>query len=610
MTDFDPDAYLQGAEAPRAFDPDAYLSQPPVKQQGAKTPDGDLFVDMGKAVVGGVVHAAGNLIDIATGTAPGAESHAERWAAPFAINDRYGQLDPDAQRLHESVSRAYDRVAGTGPAATEIKTRFPQAIEGITTVVPAIKTVGGAFTPKPIVDIPTAQAALDHAAANSPQSMGAAAAAPKIAASSPPLQQAFRAAVQQPGGIVNLEAATNHLEADQHGVQLMEGQATRDPIQFSNEQNSTHPDVVKRINVQNQQLTDAIDNIRRDASPGAVQNDPIENGQIAVDALKVYDEPIKADIKAKYDAAKAASAKGDLQMDGSSFVSAANVALKPQSKFRFLPSSVKGILDDVAAADGKMSLDDYQAYDTQLSAEIRKAQRAEDGNAVAAITKVKDALNSIEPIGEETAQAKSLFNTARAAAKARFDELRADPAYRAAVDDVSDGVPKGEPSALADKFLDKYALQGPLANVDRLMAKLDPEAQQAVTAHTLSAFRKASVTNNGFVSPNGFNGALEKYGPKLDSLAPGTRESIESLGRVITNAKVPPPGHMVNYSKSGVLSNAAQGASNVIEHGAGAMVNAKTFGLGMPIIKGIAEGNWAKRTLAPGAGITKLPEKP
>lgn len=612
MTDFDPDAYLQGAQTERAFDPDAYLSQPPVRLTSSTTkPEpisaGDLFGDMAKSVVGGIVHGAGTLADVVTGTAPGEGSHAERWSAPFAITDRLGQLDPDQQKIHATVNKAYDRVAGTGPVATEIKTRIPQAFEAVSTVVPVIRGVGGALTPAAALD---AQSVLDRAAANSPGSMGAAAAAPKIAAASPPLQQAIREAARKTGGAVNLEAVVNHMEADQHGVQLMEGQATRDPTQFSNEQNSTHPDVVKRINVQNQQMTDAIDNIRREAAPGAVQNDAIENGQIAVDALKAYDEPIRADIKAKYDAAKAASAKGDLQMDGSSFVADANAALKPQSKFRFLPSSVKGILDDVASADGKMSLDDYQAYDTQLGNEIAKAKAAGDGNAVAAITKVKDALDNIEPVGEETAKAKSLFDTARAAAKARFDELDSDPAYRAAVDDVSiNGVKRGEPSALSDKFLDKYALQAPRANVDRLMGKLGPEAQQAVTAHTLSAFRKASITNNGFVSPNGFNGAVEKYGPKLDSLAPGTRESIESLGRVITNAKVPPPGHSVNYSKSGVLVNAAKGASNIIGEGAGAMVNAKTFGLGMPIVKGIAEGNWARRTLAPGAGIEKLPER-
>lgn len=442
---------------------------------------------------------------------------------------------------------------------------------------------------------------------NSPQSMGAAKAVdPRLTAAAPELQQAVRQAARDTGGAVNQTAYENHLDADQHGVQLMEGQATRDENQFSAEQNSVHPDIKARISKQTVQMTDALDNIRREAAPGAVQNNPIENGQTAVDKLKAYDEQVVADIDKKYAAARAASATGDLQMDGSSFVSDANAALKPQSKFRFLPPTARGILDDVAGANGKMTLDDYQAYDTQLGNEIAKAKAAQDGNAAFAIGKVKESLNRVKPADAETSQAKDLFDTARSAAKARFDEMDADPAYQAAVSDVSlSGVKKGQPSVLADKFLDKYALQAPKANLDRLMGKLDEEGQQAVTSHTLSAIRDRAITPNGQVSPHGYNGALEKYGPKLDSLvAPETRESLESLGRVITNAKVPPPGHSVNYSKSGVVANAAKGVGSEL---ASAAVNAKTFGMGMPIIRGIADNAFAKRSLAPGAGLTKLP---
>jgi hypothetical protein len=444
---------------------------------------------------------------------------------------------------------------------------------------------------------------------NSAQSMGAARPAPSIDDLSPPLQQAVKAASEKTGTVPNQEAFDNHAEADRHGVQLTEGQATRDAAQYSNEQNSTHPDIVKRLGDQNGQLTDAFDNIRREAAPATVQNDPIENGQIAVDSLKAYDEPVKADINAKYDAARAASAKGDLQMDGSSFVSDANAALKPQSKFRFLPSTVKGILDDVANADGKMTLDDYQAYETQLGNEIAKAKASGDGNAVAAIGKVKDALQNIEPMTDETAQAKTLFDTARKSAKARFDALDADPAYQAAVDDVSiNGVKKGVPSALADKFLDKYALQAPKANVDRLMSKLDTNAQQAVTSHTLSTIRNRAVTNNGAVSPSGFTGAVNKYSSKLGSLVPPEAiESLDSLGRVIHNVKTPPQGHFVNYSKSGVISNAAHGVAQPLGE---AIINAHTFGTGVPIIKDIINNKFAKKSLEPGAGLTTPPRVP
>jgi hypothetical protein len=556
------------------------------------------------AYLAGLTGIGGNSLDAAR-TTRNALTYQPRTPAGQAGMQAIGQIQPG-----EIVPRLLD-VAGKPNAAQtvrEVEERAgdvaPLAAEALGGF-PVTRAAGraGAKVFSPIQD---PEAAPPTPFANSPQSMGAAQAVdPRLATASPPLQDAVRQAAQQTGGAVNRTAFENHLEADQHGVQLTEGQATRDPNQFSAEQNSVHPDIKARIQAQEGQMTDALDNIRREAAPQAVQNNPIENGQTAVDSLKAYDEPIKADIDAKYEAARAASAKGDLQMDGSSFVSDANAGLKPQSKFRFLPASVKGILDDVAGADGKMTLDDYQAYDTQLGNEIAKAKAAGDGNAAFAIGKVKEALNNTKPVGAETTQAKALFDTARSAAKARFDALDADPAYQAAVNDVSmNGVKRGQPSALADKFLDKYALQAPKANVDRLMGKLDTDGQDAVTSHTLSTIRDRAITPNGTVSPNGYNGALEKYGPKLDSLVPrGTQDSLESLGRVITNAKVPPPGHSVNFTKSGVVMNAAKGVGSEL---GGAMVNAKTFGMGMPVIRGIADNAFAKRSLAPGAGLTKL----
>jgi hypothetical protein len=213
-------------------------------------------------------------------------------------------------------------------------------------------------------------------------------------------------------------------------------------------------------------------------------------------------------------------------------------------------------------------------------------------------------LKATAPIGNETAQAKALFDVAISKAKARFDALDADPAYAAAVDESTGARPieHGKPSPLADTFIDKYILGkgAPKAYVDNLMSRLGTEAKEAIASHTLSTIRGAAIGPNGIISPNGLNGALAKYGPKLDSLVPSaTREDIESLGRVVHNAKVAPPGHSVNYSKSGVIINAAKGIGE-------ATLNGKTFGLGVPIVKDIAASRAANRALEPGAGLGKL----
>lgn len=463
--------------------------------------------------------------------------------------------------------------------------------KGAKTVSNAADTVGTAMglKPPPL----TAEQIVVRQAQNSPQSMGASAAAANLSKASPQLQSAIVKAAQQTGGAVNDTALQNHLEAAAHGVDLMEGQATRDPTTFSDEQNSTNPAVMKRKQDQEIQMTDAIDNIRREAGPTTVQNNPIQNGQIAVDALKTYDQPIKADIKAKYQALVDANG-GTVPIDPGQFLSNVDSALKKQYLTASIPPAASELLGSLRNGEPL----DFEGFEAARS-RLAEAQRDGGSSGVAAGI-IRNQLEQL-PLSPQAAGLKGLADTARSAAKSRFDALDADPAYQAAVDDSTK---IGAPSPLADKFLDKYALGAPKANLDLMMQKLDPEAQQAVASHTLSTIRDAAITNNGKVSANGYNGAVQKYGPKLNSLVGAdTVENLESLGRVITNAKVPPEGHFVNYSKSGVLRNAATGVAQEI---GGAALNAKTMGLGMPIVKGVAERSFAKRVLAPGAGLTKL----
>lgn len=609
MTDFDPDAHLdQSISASAPFDPDDYLNEPsqpdasrgyhprsgsePVINPKGKQPDLlPMLWEGGKELAQGVLHGAGTVADVFTGTSPGAGSHAEHWSSAISTDPTLGgQISGQPAISPEAIGGAYDKTFGTGPLAQTLKERIPQAGEAISTVLPVMK--GGAVGLKaaPTADI---QSVLDAAAANSPQSMGAAASALRVTNLSQRMQQGFRAELQKSGGAANPEAAINHAEADLHGVHLMEGQATREPNQFSHEQNSTNPAIVKRINDQNTQMTDAIDNIRRDAAPGSVQNNHIENGQIAVDALKAYDEPVQADIRTKYKALTDANG-GAVPIDPGTFLGTVDAALKKNYLTKSVPPAASELLESMRAGE-PLDFEGFEAARTRLA----EAQR-EGGSAGQAARIIRGELEQL-PLSPAAAGLKTLADSARGAAKARFDALEADPAYQAAIDDASSGVKRGAPSPLADRFLDKYALgTAPKVHVDTMMSKLDPEAQQAVATHTLNQIRKAAITPNGKVSPNGFNTAMQKYSPKLGSLVSGdTAESLDSLGRVITNALVPPPGHSVNYSKSGVIINAAQGLGE-------AAVNAKTFGLGMPVIKQVAEGRAVKRALAPAAGLGRL----
>ena len=525
--------------------------------------------------------------------------------------DLYGQKYPWASVGRAAVGAATNLVgmvpfAGGGMA--DAIRRHTQSIQpqnvgeeisaaGMDAALPLLTMGIGAKSPEKL----SAQEALSKQYANSPQSMGAAAAAPNLS----DLPQAVRSTVQEgldKGETLNQTALANHAAAEKFGVHLMDGQATRDPEKFTNEQNSNNPAVRTRINQQEEAMVNGLDNIRGEAGPTTVQNNPRENGQIVLDSLKAHDEPVIADINQKYDAYRAA-AGGSPNLDSSQFGANVTSVLKPGSMGKFLPSTVQSIVDDVSKSGGKLSLDDFEAYTKQLSGESAKAMASQDGNAARAIGLVRSQLEKLEPTSDQSAAAVGLYKDARLAAKARFDAMDADPAYAAAVKDADDGTAKGKASSLADTFLDKYALSktAPKVQVDAMLSKLDPEAKEAVASHTLGAIRSAAVGPNGNIRPAGYNGAVQKYGDKMSSiLTPQTRQDIEDLGTTITNAKVAPPGNNVNYSKSGVITNAAKGVGS--ELGAAA-INAKSFGLGVPIIKGIAEKNWADRTLAPGAGI-------
>src|ERR1700758_1506227 len=154
----------------------------------------------GKEAVQGGIHGIGTLADVATGTAPGKGSHAERWASVIDTGPTLGgQISGQPQISPQQIGTQYDKTFGTGPAAQTFKERIPQALEAISTAVPIIRTAGSigsrAFgsagvpreTPGPFD--------------NSPQSMGAAKAVdPRLASAPPELQQAVRQAAQDTGG--------------------------------------------------------------------------------------------------------------------------------------------------------------------------------------------------------------------------------------------------------------------------------------------------------------------------------------------------------------------------------------------------------------------------
>lgn len=463
---------------------------------------------------------------------------------------------------------------------------------------------------------PAAPMTADEVAANvaAKQSGGAAGAAANLQSVTPEMKSAIVDAARKTGGAVNPEAYARHLEADTLPVpmRLTKGQALQDPGILSQEMNmrGANPELRERFTEQNQNLIDNLDEIRRTAAPDAVGNDHIQNGQALLDKYKAYDAPIKAQVSANYKALADANG-GDLPVDGVSFADAADAALKKNMKAPFLPSGVRTILNNVRD-EGQMSYENFENLRTTLSAEARKADRAGDGNSAAAVNMTRNALEQL-PMSQASAPIKALADKARQSAAARFNEIDADPAYKAS---VNDDTPPGEQSPLADDFVKKYVIGGKKANLDLMKQKFasDPEATGTIQASALNYLKsKAGIdpyTNTGNFSQSGYNKARAELEPRMDSLLdPDTADQVRKLGNVARYTQAQPRGSYVNNSNTFVSALGAK-TGTLLERAANTAVPYVNLGTAAKeALAKRAQSLSVHESLKPGAGLDVLNEK-
>jgi hypothetical protein len=517
-----------------------------------------------------------------------------------------------------------EQAEGMGPGVATVMRMAPEAA---TAFLGAPGKAPAAARQSVVADVAGAKGAIGRAAETladvreMPQtgsSFGAdtasAAAASRIDAAhnaSPELIADLRAQVRK--GPLNPEAVDRQIDADSLPIRmrLTEGQASQEPSVLSVERNDRgkNPALAARYNEQNQQLIDNLDEFRSQVAPQAVAHDPVQSGQNIIDAYKQYDEAVRADINAKYQALRDA-AGGDFPVNGQAFVTAADRALKGQMKGRYVPGEIAADMAELRDG-GSMTFEQFENMRTNLAAEARKADRSGDGNAAAAINIVREALESL-PLEGASAQLKPLADAARQAAKARFDRLRADPAYKASVDD---DVGVGEASALADNFVQKYVVKGKGANVQRMLETLgaDELAAETIRASGLNYLKSRAgidpYTNEGNFSQDGYNKALAELTPKLERLVgPKMAEQLQRLGRVARAVQARPAGSFVNESNT-FTAAAGEGAKSTAE----GIANQMAFGVpvGTWTRMGLQSREAAKITkerLRPAAG-TLAPER-
>ena len=419
-----------------------------------------------------------------------------------------------------------------------------------------------------------------------------------LAKASPELQNELKAT---PVAQINMPALERHVEADTLPVpvRLTRGQATQDVNLLSDEMNmrGKNPELANRFNEQNGKLIENMNAIRDKAAPDVYGTNHLENADSVIGAYKALDDARVADISAKYKALRDA-AGGDFPIDGKKFAENAEKMLGKELKTDFLPPALAKQLERYKNGE-TMTFEQFESMRTNLASEMRKAERSGDGNAKAAASIVRTALEDL-PLSGEAEKLKPLANEARSAAKARFDLLKKDPAYDAAVNDVA-----------PDKFITKYIINGNKRDLEALVSQLGKgsEGHQAVSAAVVNYLKdKAGVINdNGNFSQAGYNKALKQLDPKLLDLVDGeTAQQLKALGNVARYTQAQPRGSYVNQSNTFVA-----GAKELAKSGVEKGLNAAGLGV-IPVgtmtreaLANRAAAKQTKESLKPGAG-TKL----
>ena len=403
----------------------------------------------------------------------------------------------------------------------------------------------------------------------------------------------------------NVPTFMRHIEADSLPVpvRLTEGQATGDIVKLSNEQNRRGRDteLAQRFNEQNGLLIENLNEIRGNAAPDAYGTKIIENSQGIIDAYKTIDTARSEKITAAYKALEDANG-GQFPIDGITLAKNAETMLGKKLKTEFLSPSIKSQLERFKSGE-PMTFENFEAMRTNLAAEIRKAERSGDGNAAMASSIVREALEQLPLTGQAAAKLKPLADTARGLAKERFDMLKKDPAYKAAVDDA----------VAADKYLQKFVVNGVNKNIATMVNHLgkDSVAHQHMAAGTVNWLKdKAGIVDEtGNFTQAGFNKALKQLDDVKNMeqiFTPDAASQLKTLGNVARYTQAQPRGAFVNNSNTlvGALAERAkQGVGAAVQGGLNAVVPGLQLGTSVMEMRARrANAAEVKKALELGAG--------
>lgn len=341
-------------------------------------------------------------------------------------------------------------------------------------------------------------------------------------------------------------------------VDMLRGQATRDPMQFAVEQNlrgiqGVGEPLTQKLVAQNKAL---IANL--DANGANLAQDAISSSHYLSNALKNADETGKQAVSNAYKAFKDSTGKSlDVPLQGM----AQDYAKATKDFGDVIPGPIKSKFEELGLMSGKLkktfSIDDAE----NLIKDINRRYDPMNKPQARALDDLRSAVQ--KAIGEagqnETGQAGQLAKIARETAKQRFQTIDSIPALKDAVKGV-------EP----DKFMQKHILQGKVNEIEKMsdyLKKSDPEALNQIRSDIVGLI-KSKVTNNVSDENAKFSqAALKNFvtgdtGKRLSKiLSPEQFAELQKLNRVAENVLYEPVASAVNRSNTtSAAANVVQGA--------------------------------------------------
>lgn len=349
------------------------------------------------------------------------------------------------------------------------------------------------------------------------------------------------------GGKLDPDALTRLAKAKQFGIDLTQGQATRNPLAWSREQNlaRTEPgqDIAARYNEQNSKFIGELDNQIGVRGGGA--SDPYDVGKTVIKSLESADRSLKKPVDQAYTTARDHLGRA-APMDVAEFSRQANLALDEKMLGSSLPPNIRDILNNVSLGKYPLNVNTAVQMDQVMSAAQREVGKGTP--AWLAISEVRKALNGAPIADNVGADAKAAFDFARGLAKKRFDVIEKTPALADVVDEGTRLAP--------EKFVEKYVISNSASvdDVGALLKQLDPSAKMQMQTQILAYLKdKATSSANSEVakfSQSAFKSALDRVGDRKLALIFGEESAkrLRDLQTISAIAQADPVAAGVNRS--------------------------------------------------------------